>query len=45
MKFRMEMGWTDETVWRRQPAHQVFGWAQFAQTIRIGRGSKDQSGA
>lgn len=37
MRFRMEMGWTDEVVWRRQPMHQVSGWGQFRKTLADAR--------
>jgi hypothetical protein len=38
MRFRMEMGWTDEVVWRRQPMHQVTGWISFRNTMADARG-------
>lgn len=35
MRYRIEMGWTDEVVWRRQPAHLVAGWARLQNTYRM----------
>jgi len=43
MRFRMQMGFTDEVVWRRQPMHQVAGWAGFNKTLKEARELKGET--